>query len=185
MKKILVSILMVIVAGLALFACAPKFNNNPTVYSKVKEIEISVQSENEFSINTFNVFLTNSNYEPTKTSILASEDVNTGYAMSHKCSSLDEYNYIIESDIGKVHIVFELYLQVKYKTKILPYTIRFSKDYYTKLEDDQIILFVDEKCEKEANFNFDVNNVKYSTGDVYSDFYNINLKIYVEKNEVN
>lgn len=184
MKKIITNAFLVIVTCFVLCACSTNVDITPSVYSKVKGTEISVEAENEFMIETYNVYLTNSNYEPTKTSILASEDVNTGYAKSHNCSSLDENNHIIESDIGKVHIVFELYMQIKYGTQTIPYTIHLSKSYYTKNHNNQIILYNDEKCTEEASFDFKAIDVRYNSGVVYNDSYKINLKIYVDEKEV-
>lgn len=182
MKKFLFSFLTVCLICISLCGCSLNKDVSPTVYSRVTQIDVCVESENDFIIDTYNVYLTNSTYEPDATSILASEHGNTTYTKYQQYSSLNKYNHIIESDIGKVKIQFELYLQVKYNGKTLPYTIRFSEYYYTKLQDNQILLYTDKKCTNEASFNIDVKDVHYSTGDVYRDSYKIDLKIIVDQN---
>lgn len=182
MKRLIFSFLSVCLICLSLCGCSSDKKVSPTIYSRVTQIDICVDSENEFIIETYNVYLTNSTYEPDATSILASEHGNTTYAKHHQYSSLNEYNHIIESNIGKVLIQFELYLQVKYNGKTLPYVIKFTEYYYTKLQDNQILLYTDKKCTSEASFDLDVKDVHYSTGDVYSDSYKIGLKIIVEQN---
>lgn len=184
MKKSILSIVAICLMCISLCACSPNKNVSPTEFLKVKQIEISVDAENEFIIETYNVYLTNTNYEPKSTLILASEHGNTTYTKHQQYSSLNEYNHIIESNIGKVKIQFELYLQVKYNNKTLPYTIRFSEYYYTKLQDNQILLYTDKKCTSEASFDIDVKDVHYSTGDIYNDSYKISLKIIVEQNNI-
>lgn len=182
MKKLIFSFLSVCLICLSLCGCSSDKKVSPTVFSRVTQIDICVESENDFIIDTYNVYLTNSTYEPDATSILASEHGNTTYTKQHKYSSVNTYYHIIESDIGKVKIQFELYLHVKYNDKTLPYTIRFTEHYYTKLQDNQILLYTDKKCTSEASFDLDVKDVHYSTGDVYSDSYKIGLKIIVEPN---
>lgn len=182
MKKLIFNFLSVCLICLSLCGCSSDKKVSPTVYSRVTQIDICVESENDFIIDTYNVYLTNSIYEPGVTSVLASESGNKTYTKQHKYSSVNTYNHIIESDIGKVKIQFELYLHVKYNGKTLPYTIRFSEYYYTKLQNNQILLYTDKKCTSEASFDLDVKDVHYSTGDVYSDSYKIGLKIIVEQN---
>lgn len=184
MKRLIFSFLTVCLICFSLCGCSSNEKVSPTVYSRVSQIDICVDSENDFIIETYNVYLTNSIYEPDATSILASEHGNTTYAKHHQYSSLNKYNHIIESDIGKVLIQFELYLQVKYNGKTLPYIIRFTEHYYTKLQDNQILLFTDKQCTNEASFDIDVNDVHYSTGDIYSDSFKISLEIIVEQNNV-
>lgn len=184
MKKSILSIVAICLMCISLCACSPNKNVSPTEFLKVKQIEISVDAENEFIIETYNVYLTNTNYEPKSTLILASESGNMTYAKHHEHSSLNKYDHIVESDIGKVKIQFELYLQVKYNKKTLPYIIRFSENYYTKLQDNQVVLYTDKKCTSEASFDIDVKDVHYSTGDIYNDSYKISLKIIVEQNNI-
>lgn len=182
MKKIVFSFLAIYLICISLCGCSSNEKVSPTVYSRVSQIDICVDSENDFIIDTYNVYLTNSTYEPDVTSVLASESGNKIYAKQQKYSSVNNYNHIIESNIGKVKIQFELYLHVKYEGKTLPYIIRFSEYYYTKLQDNQILLYTDKKCTSEASFDADVKDVHYSTGEVYSDSYKITLKITVEQN---
>lgn len=182
MKKLIFSFLSVCLICLSLCGCSSNEKVSPTLYSRVSQIDICVDSENDFIIDTYNVYLTNSTYESGATSVLASESGNKIYAKQHKYSSVNNYNHIIESDIGDVLIQFELYLHVKYEGKTLPYIIRFTEHYYTKLKDNQILLYTDKKCTNEASFDTDVKDVHYNTGEVYSDSYKITLKITVEQN---
>ena len=165
--------------------CSSYEKVSPTEYSRVSQIDICVDSENDFIIDTYNVYLTNSVYEPDVTSVLASESGNKIYAKQHKYSSVNNNNHIIESDIGDVLIQFELYLHVKYEGKTLPYVISFTEHYYTKLQGSQILLYTDKQCTNEACFNTEIKDVHYSTGEVYSDSYKIKLKIIVEQNNAN
>ncbi len=182
MKKLIFSFLSVCLICFSLCGCSSDKKVSPTVYSRVAQIDVCVESENDFIIDTYNVYLTNSIYEPSVTSVLASESGNKTYTKQHKYSSVNTHNHIIESDIGKVKIQFEIFLHVKYDGKTLPYIIRFTEYYYTKLQDNQILLYTDKQCTNEASFDTDIKDVHYSTGEVYSDSYKIDLKIIVEQN---
>lgn len=167
-------IIFILFFTIGFVGCAPQ--QKPTVWKDVKSVFVQVESDNEIIVETYNVYLTNRHGDDSIL-VLASDNGSGIYNKKQTLTTANEFEHLVECDVGKVHIQFELYLKVKYNGDLLPYKISFSEDYYTKLGDRYINLFTDEKCEVPANFNVEVKDVKYSTGHIYNDNYKINLEI--------